>query len=151
MENLRSICFIGLVLCLLAACSSTETIEHIEVFVINTSEQNNAGFFGTTGYKKVNAITLIEDGKHHIKTDIKAIEDFYDINGAYLKTEIIQSKHQRSKVTLAEDGEDIKQELGQPSTILIPDDHLQDFRLDDLTDNEKEKVRKHVLSLIKDL
>ncbi len=137
-----------LLLCILliSACSSAEKIQHIEVFVTKTTE--------TTGYKKVNAITSIEDGKNYIKTDIKAVEDFYDADGTYIKTKIIHSYFNKSKVTRAEEGEERKEELHKPSTILLPDDvldqdpNIEHFNLDNMTKEEKEKVKEHVLSFM---
>ncbi|WP_438313631.1 hypothetical protein [Sporosarcina sp. FA9] len=131
-----------------SACSNVEKVQHIEVFVTETSEQNNEVFFESTGYKKVNSITSIEEGKNHIKTDIKAIEDFYDTKGNYIRTEIIHSSFNKSNVTQAEDGENRKEELQEPSTILIPDKNFEQFKLDNMTNEEKEKVKEHVLSFM---
>lgn len=133
---------------LLSACSTAEKYQHIEVFVIETSEQNNEGYFEKTGYKKINSITTIEEGKNHIKTDIKAIEDFYDIDGKYIKTEILHYTYEKSKVTLVEKGEDKKVELQEPSTILIPETNVEYFQLENMTDEVKEKVKEHVLSFM---
>ena len=130
------------------ACSNVEVTQHIEVFVTETSEENEEGFFEKTGYKKVNSITTIEESENHIKTDIKAIEDYYDREKNYLYTKIIHSTFTKSNTTLNEDGKDLKKELQQPSTIMIPDDHLEGFQLDHLTDEEKEKVKEHVLSFM---
>ncbi|MEC1716266.1 hypothetical protein [Schinkia azotoformans] len=133
---------------LLSACSNVEKVQHIEVFVTETSEQNDEGFFETTGYKKVNSITSIEEGKNHIKTDIKAIEDFYDTEGNYLRTEIIHSSFNKSNVTQAEDGENRKEELQEPSTVLIPNENIEQFKLDNVSKEDKEKVKEHVLSFM---
>ncbi|MGO4889550.1 hypothetical protein ACJ2A9_17530 [Anaerobacillus sp. MEB173] len=133
---------------LLSACNNTEKYQHIEVFVTQTSEQNDESLYETTGFKKVNAITTIEEGKNHIATDIKAIEDFYDVDGRYIKTEIVHSEFNRSKVTNAEDGDEHKKELQEPTTILIPDETIEHFQLENMTEEEKEKVKNHVLSFI---
>ncbi|UVI29230.1 hypothetical protein [Paenibacillus spongiae] len=144
---LMKVCFTFTIF-LLSACSNMGKIQHIEVFVAEISERNDEGFFVTTGYKKVNAITTIEEGKNHIKTDIKAIEDFYNIEGNYIKTEIIHSNFSKSNVTLAEDGDSRKEVLQEPSTILIPDDKIEHFQLENMTEEEKEKVKVHVLSFM---
>ncbi len=133
---------------LLSACTNTEKFEHIEVFAIETLEQNEEGFFETTGFKKVNAITTNEEGKNHIASDVKAITDFYDIDGNYIKTEIKHSKVNRSKVTNTEAGDERKKELKEPSTILIPNENIDHFRLEHMTEDEKEKVKNHVLSFM---
>lgn len=152
---MRNKCLVGklITLCiisiyLLSACSNTEKYQHIEVFAIETSEQNNEGFFEKTGYKQINVITTIEEGKNHVKTDIKAVEDFYDIDGKYIKTEILHYTYEKSKVTLVEKCEDKKVELQEPSTILIPETNIDYFQLDNMTDEEKEKVKEHVLSFM---
>ncbi len=132
----------------LNACSSVEKIQHIEVFVAETSEQDDEGFFVTTGYKKVNSITSIEEGKHYIKTDIKSIEDFYDKEGNYLRTEIIHSTFNKSYVTQKEDAESLKEEIQKPSAILIPDENIELFKLDVKTKEVEEKVKEHVLSFM---
>ncbi|MGD7052806.1 hypothetical protein [Sutcliffiella horikoshii] len=133
---------------LLNACSKVEEVQHISVFVSETSEQDDEGFFVTTGYKKVNSITIIEESKHHVKTVIKSIEDFYDIEGNYLKTEIIHSTFNKSYVTQKEDAESLKEEIQKPSTILIPDENIELFKLDNKTKEVEEKVKEHVLSFM---
>ncbi|WP_404430918.1 hypothetical protein [Sutcliffiella horikoshii] len=133
---------------LLNACSKVEEVQHISVFVSETSEQDDEGFFVTTGYKKVNSITSIEESKHHVKTVIKSIEDFYDIEGNYLRTEIIHSTFNKSYVTQKEDAESLKEEIQKPSTILIPDENIELFKLDNKTKDVEEKVKEHVLSFM---
>ncbi|MBP3953517.1 hypothetical protein [Bacillus suaedae] len=73
---------------LLGACSSTESVQHIEVFITPTFTEQDNSISEVSGYKKVNSITTIEEGKNHLKTDQKQVEDFYDLDGQYLKTEI---------------------------------------------------------------
>jgi hypothetical protein len=124
---------------LLNACNNVETIQHIEVFVVETSQQ---------GFKKVNAITSIEEGKNYMKTDIKAIEDFYDMEGNYIKTEIIHSTGNKTYVSPAIEGDTRKEELQEPSTILIPDEVIKSFKIDNLTKDEEVKVKKHILSFM---
>lgn len=150
-KTLIQICLYTLTIFLLNACDNVEKVEHIEVFIVETSEQNKEGLFEKTGYKKVNSITTIEEGKNYIETDIKAVEDFYDIDGNYLKTEIIHSTFNKSNVTQEEAGEDRKEEIHNPSTILIPTDYLEHFQLKNMTREEEEKVKEHVLSFVKRL
>lgn len=132
----------------LVACGNVEKTEHIEVYVIEILEENDEGFSEIAGYKKVNAITIIEASENHVETDIKAIEDFYDTEGNYIRTEIIHSKFDKSHVTKAEDSEERKEEIQAPSTILIPDENIEYFQFDDMTEDEKEKVKDHVLSFM---
>lgn len=133
---------------ILGACGNVEKTQHIEVYVIEILEENDEGFSERTGYKKVNAITNTETSENHVETDIKAIEDFYDTEGNYIRTEIIHSKFDKSHITKAEDGKERKEEIQEPSTILTPDESIEHFRLEDMTTEEKEKVKEHVLSFM---
>ncbi|WP_033542745.1 hypothetical protein [Planococcus sp. CAU13] len=133
---------------ILGACGNVENIQHVEVFVIETLEENDEGISEITGYKKVNAITYTETSENHVETDIKAIEDFYDTEGNYIRTEIIHSTFDKSHITKAEDGEDRKEEIQEPSTILIPDESMEQFKFYDMTKEEEEKVKEHVLSFM---
>jgi hypothetical protein len=146
--KILKICLVTFVIFVLSACSNVEKIQHVEVFITETSEKNVDGFFITNGYKKVNAITTLEEGKNLIKTDIKAIEDFYDKEGNYIKTEIIHSNYYKSKVTLSEKGDNRKESLQKPSTILMPDGVTKHFKLENMTEKEKEQVKGHVLSFM---
>ncbi|CAG7651112.1 hypothetical protein ACFQI7_21390 [Paenibacillus allorhizosphaerae] len=136
---LVKICLFMFTLPLISACSQTEKYETIEVFAIETLDdnQNDKGFFERTGYKIVNAITTIEEGKTHMKSDIKSIEDFYDIRGNYLQTEIIHSYSNKSKLLLTEEGNTLKETIQEPSTILIAPDYAKNIKLNNMTQEEK--------------
>jgi len=144
-RNLLMTTLLMLTVLLLSACT-TERFQHIEVFVAETSEQNEDGFYEPTGYKKINAITTVEEGEHHVATDVKAIEDFFDTDGNYIRTEIIHSAFSRSKVTNTEDGDEHKKVLQEPATILIPAEARDPFHLEKMTEEERERVKQHVLS-----
>lgn len=144
---------------LLSACGNVEKTQNIEVFFIETSEKSDEGLFGTTGYMKVNAISSIEEGKNYTKTDIKSIEDFYDTKGNYIETEITHSASTISKVTQVLNNKDRKKKLQEPSTILISDEDVENYKIKNteiesvaleytLTEEEKEKVKEHVLSFM---
>ncbi len=111
-------------------------------------EKNNEDMFETSGYKKVNAITYtgeINEVQKQGENDIKSIEDFYDVEGNYVKTEI-------THVTFnGESEEEHKGEIQEPSTILISDEDIEDFELDNLSEEEQEKVKEHVLSIVEGL
>lgn len=150
-KNAIKIVFVSCVIFLLNACGNVEKVEHIEVYMAETMEQNDKGFHEITGYKKVNAITTIEDSKNYVKTDIKAIEDFYDTAGKYIKTEIIHSTFNKYHITLVEEGENRREELQEQSTMLLPKDSWGNFQLDNLTKQQEEKVKEHVLSFMDQL
>jgi len=133
---------------LLIACSNTVRVEHIEVFTTELSEKNEDGFYEETGYKKVNSITAHAENKNYIKTEIKMIEDFYDLAGNYIKSEITHTKFSKSHIMMTEDGDNQNKELQEPSTIMIPDEDIKQFRSGDLTDDEKKQVKQHVLSFM---
>lgn len=133
---------------LLSACGNVEKIQNIEVFCIETA-----------GYMKVNAISSIEEGKNYIKTDIKSIEDFYDREGNYIETEITHSTSTISKVTQVLNDKNRKKKLQKPSTILISDEDVENYKLENseiesmaleytLTEEERDKVKEHVLSFM---
>lgn len=133
---------------LISACNKLEKYEHIEVYVTEIVDKNDEDVFETIGYKKVNAITNTEEVNEVLqqgKNEIKSIEDFYDLEGNYIKTVIIHSTFNGVS------GEEHKEEIQEPSTILISDVDLEDFELDDLSEEEQEKVKEHVLSVVDDL
>ncbi|WP_248512790.1 hypothetical protein [Sporosarcina sp. NCCP-2222] len=146
---------------LLFGCSKVERIQHIEAFFTETSEERENGLFEKNGYVRVNAITTNEEGKNYIKTDSKTIEDFYDLQGDYLNTEVKHVTTTTSKVTQTGNTKIRNKKLHQPSTILITDEDVKNFQaentmviehfsLDPMTDEEKEAVKGHVLSITKD-
>ncbi|MCG7337518.1 hypothetical protein MHZ95_19855 [Sporosarcina sp. ACRSM] len=140
----------SLILCilLLSACVNVEKVQHIEAFVTEVLEENDEGFFVRTGYQKVNAITSIEESKNHIKTDVKSINDFYDTEWNYIRTEIIHSNFKKSHITQAGGGEKRKEEINEPSTILIPDGDVEYHNSINMTEEERERVKEHVLSFM---
>lgn len=134
---------------LLFACGHVEKIEHVEVFIVETFGENKvgpgSGFFEITGYQKVNAITKMQEGKNYLKADIKSIEDFYDTEGNYINTEIKHSYHTISYVTDVIHGDNLKEEVQKPTTILLPNNKQDSFSLINMTEEEKEQVKNHVL------
>ncbi|SFM48571.1 hypothetical protein SAMN03159341_13730 [Paenibacillus sp. 1_12] len=150
---LVKMCLFMFTFLLICACGQAEKYETIEVFVIETLDdnQNDKGMFETTGYKVVNAITIIEEGKTHIKSDVKSIEDFYDREGNYIQTEIIHSYANKSKMLLTEEGNTLKEELQEPSTILITPDYTKNYKLQNMTQEEKARVKEHVLAFMEKL
>ncbi|MFJ5771574.1 hypothetical protein [Psychrobacillus sp. NPDC093180] len=129
---------------LLFACSNTEKYEHVNVYVVETWGEN-------AGYKKVNDLTNVEEGKNYITVNTRSIEDFYDKDGNNKRTEIISSDYTSSNITNVGQGEDLKEVLPKPSTILISEDKNEPFKLDDMTEEEKERVKKHILSYTNNL
>ncbi|WP_102716500.1 hypothetical protein [Paenibacillus castaneae] len=139
---------ISVVLIFLSACSTAEKYEHIEAFIIETLDPNEEGIHGKTGFKKVNAITITVEGKDYIKSDVKTIEDYYDLVGNFIKSEIKHSTYSKSYITMQEDGGTREKELQEPLTILIPDDNVESVRSFTLTEEEKRQVKEHVKRLV---
>lgn len=144
------ISLISAALVLLSACSDAEKYEHIEAYMIETLDPNpnEEGVYVRTGYMKSNAITIIVEGKNFIKTDVKSIEDYYDLSGKFIKSEIKRSTESKSHVTLHEDGDSQKEERQEPSTILIPDQNFERHGSIPLTEEEKLQVKEHVNSFV---
>jgi hypothetical protein len=140
---------LGLAFILISGCSASEKVEHIEAFTTVTDEENEEGLFVITGYKKVNAISNIVQGKGYIKSDVKTIEDSYDLEGNFIKSEFKHSSGSKSSVTMHDDGDSRKKELKSPSTILIPDGHDEGAHSISLSEEEKKQVKEHVLSYLK--
>ncbi|MCG3088357.1 hypothetical protein [Sporosarcina cyprini] len=156
------IVFLLLSIFLLVGCSEVERIQHIEAFFTETSEEGKNGLFEKNGYVRVNAITTSEEGKNYIKSDSKTIEDFYDLQGNYLNTEVKHVTTTTSKVTQTGNTKIRDKQLQHPSTILITDKDVENFQAQNtmvleyfsltssMTDEEKEAVKEHVMSLTKD-
>lgn len=143
-------CLLMLTCLLISACGQFEKYETVEVYMIETFEdnQNDEGIFETTGYVIGNSITIVKEGKSNINSDVKSIEDFYDVDGNYLRTEISHSNAKKSKMLLTEEGKNLKEELQEPSTILITVQNAKNFNSNDMTSEEKTLVREHVLAMI---
>jgi len=112
---------LGMVGMLMTSCGSTEVIRHYEVFMSDSMERNEEGDFETTGYSKANAITTTESRKGLLRTDVKMIEDFYDLEGHYIKTEISHTRSHMSDISVTDGGFRLKKELQEPATIFIPE------------------------------
>lgn len=148
-RNVIKLCVFTFTIILLSACGDAEKVQHIEVFVTDTLEQNAEGLYEPTGYKKVNAITTINVSKNYTRTEVKSVEDLYNREGKYIKTQVVHSQSYKSKVLDTDDGFNRKEELQEPSTLLIPDEDHEHFRSDNLSEDELNQVERHVQSLMK--
>lgn len=151
--RVAKICLFMFTFLLISACSQAEKYETIEVYALETLQdiQNDQGLYVKTGYKIVNAITTVEESKTHLKSDMKSIEDYYDQNGMYIQTEIIHTYANKSKLLLTEEGNTQKAKLQEPSTILISPNHANNFKLNDMSQEEKNQVKEHVLAYMEKL
>ena len=84
-----------------------------------TSVENEEGVTEPNGYKKVNSITTVEEGDDYRKTDIKSVEDYFDVQGYYVKTEITHTNYHKSLKTNIEESDQSKEIIRKPSTILF--------------------------------
>ncbi len=86
-----------------------------------------------------------EDRNKYKNLELIYIEDYYDNGGNYIKTVFVDSKLEKSMVTLVEKFDDTIVELQGPLTILIPDNRIS-FNLNKMNRKEKRKVKEHILS-----
>ena len=139
---------------LISACSQSEKYETIEVYAIETFDdnQNDKGLYEQTGYKIVNAMTTIKEGETYINSEIVSIEDFYDMEGNYIQTNIIHTNSNKSYLLHTEEGNTHKETIHEPSTILItPDNVKNNFKLIKITQEEKALVKEHLLAFMEKL
>gem|GEM_PF-4735541 len=64
-----------------------------------------------------------------------------------MKTEAIYSKAYQSNLSFTDEGFENREELVKPSTILIPDDKWERFKMQDLTEEQQSAVEEHVRAL----
>ncbi|RJE87041.1 hypothetical protein D3P07_17885 [Paenibacillus sp. 1011MAR3C5] len=140
---------LGLIMALMSSCGSMDVVRHIEVFVHESMEVNEEGDYEVTGHIKANAITTSEESKNLLRTDVKMIEDYYDSDGNFIKSEVSHSRSHKSDISITDGGFSHKKELQEPSTIFIPEEGYEQFRMKDMSDEEKEIVKEHVLSYMK--
>jgi hypothetical protein len=68
-----------------ASAEEAKTLKTVETFEVKelSKEVNEKGQYEEIGFKKVNSITEVSEGKNFIKTKITAVEDFYNQNGEF--------------------------------------------------------------------
>ncbi|MFC6333055.1 hypothetical protein ACFP56_10505 [Paenibacillus septentrionalis] len=121
--------------------------ETIESFSTRELEMNNDGLYEPVGYTKVNSITYIKENKHIIITHVRAVEDYYDLNDNYNKTVVVDSFYEKLKINHYVTSYDKKYEVAGPLTIHTPD-HDDLFSSVDLTSNESEDIKNHILKIL---
>lgn len=121
--------------------------ETIESFTVEESELNSEGIYVPIGYKKVNAITYVKDNKHVIKTHVRTIEDFYDLEENFVKTIITNSYYEKLKINHSETSYNKNHEVSGPLTIHAPDKNDKSS-IAKLNSEELEEVRNHVVTII---
>lgn len=102
------------------------------------------GDFQESGHKKVNAITLYRETEQTKMVRVRAIEDYYDLDGRYVNTVVYDNSHKENKMLLTTDTDELKAEYNRPLTIHLPDDVI-DFTSDQLTEAQLEEIKTHVL------
>jgi hypothetical protein len=140
---------VWMVLVLCSCQSEGEKVEHVEAFIAENIIMNADGFYVSAGYIKVNSITNYEDNRGATQSRIRAIEDYYDSDGSFIRTKVYDQRHKRLKNLQTEDTNNLEQELDQPLTIHIPDD--QTWKSVQLTDEQKDEVKAHVMKHTKNL
>ncbi|MHA6484154.1 hypothetical protein ACX1C1_19870 [Paenibacillus sp. strain BS8-2] len=117
--------------------------ETVEGFIIEESD-------GTSSYKKVNAITYVKENKHVLIFRIRIIEDYYDASGTFVKTEIMHSYSEKSKMLMTNDRDEKRVEVNGPATINLPDDTAY-YSNSKLNDKQREEIREHVMQVTGEL
>lgn len=117
--------------------------ETVEGFILETLD-------GTDGYKKVNSITNMKENKHVLAARVRVIEDYYDSNGDYIKTEILHTFSKKNKMLQTIDGDDTREEVSGPLTIHLPDG-VSSYSTSKLNEQQLEEIKKLVLEITKDL
>ncbi|MFS0577387.1 hypothetical protein AB1K83_17370 [Sporosarcina sp. 179-K 3D1 HS] len=140
--------FLLISLLLLGACSKNEVFEHIEVFSIETMDESEDPVIPYTlsGHKNTNSITYTREWRDKVKFEVSAIEDYYDTDGNYIKTVVFHSSGEHKKLHNQISGDKEEEELNEPSTILLSPEYKQTSL--ELTEEEKERVKRHVESYV---
>lgn len=100
-----------------------------------------------SGYKKVNSVSYIKEWNDKVKAETSEIEDYFDLNGEYIKTTVTYSHGEHRKLHNTMHGEKKPMELYEPTTIMLPDDFTQNFTKI-LTEQEKDQLKKHVFEYV---
>lgn len=137
------ICILWIVLALCSCRNGGERVEHIEAFIVEDMMITADGLYMPSGYKKVNSITNHEDNQGATLSRVRAIEDYYDSEGRFIKTRVYDQSHKRWKNIPNEDASSQEKELETPLTIHIPDDHA--WTPVQLTDQQKDEIKAHVI------
>jgi len=137
------ICILWIVLALCSCQNGEEPVEHIEAFIVEDVMITADGLNMPSGYKKVNSITNHEDNQGATLSRVRAIEDYYDSEGKFVKTRVYDQSHKRWKNIPNEDSSSQEKELETPLTIHIPDNHS--WTPVQLSDQQKDEIKAHVI------
>lgn len=141
---------IMIVISLLIGCTSKEKHETVEVYSIETMSDspNSDGMYSVIGHERVNAITIITESKNGLKSEVFIIKDYYDLGGDFMNSSIEYGQGSKDFVTehMTSDGD--KMQRDKPLTILTSELRDKSFSKIDLSDLEREQVRKHILDLV---
>ncbi|MGW8821003.1 hypothetical protein ACWGNU_02700 [Paenibacillus lautus] len=137
------ICILWIVLALCSCQNGGERVEHIEAFIVEDVMITADGLNMPSGYKKVNSITNHEDNQGATLSRVRAIEDYYDSGGKFVKTRVYDQSHKRWKNIPNEDSSSQEKELETPLTIHIPDNHS--WTPVELSDQQKDEIKAHVI------
>ena len=133
--------------------NNTENQRTIESFEIETFSEttNSEGINEISGSKKVNAITEINANEDSVSTIITSAEDYYDINGKFLKSLISVQKFNNDYVSGEATIEKSEKEISKPQTILNYSESkiVKEANDKKLTNENKLTIDKHLQKLIK--
>jgi hypothetical protein len=125
------------------------TVESFEMEVLST-EVNDENLYEVTGSKKVNSITEITEGSDFIKTKIISLEDFYDLEGEYIKT-VLKIEEFSNNFSNGKAKHKIKEkEFNQPKTIhtLSKKTKIKGAEIKDITEDEEKELENYLMNLV---
>ncbi len=131
-------------------------VEQIENYVIETysGEVNEENIFKKTGYKQVNSITEINKTSKYITTEVKIIEDYYDLNGTFLESIISIEEYHNNYFTGKAKVRSNKESINIPSTIYgkknIPTPNAKMVKYNGNL-AEEESIKKNIESIASDM
>ncbi|MFJ7935058.1 membrane lipoprotein lipid attachment site-containing protein [Sporosarcina sp. NPDC096371] len=147
---MRKLFFVLGMALLLASCSEAEVVEHVEAFTIETMSDtpDSSGLYVKVGYHRVNSVSFLKEWGDKVQGETSSIEDFYNLDGDYVSTRVTYSYGEALKRHNLLDGKNEYIELTEPTTILAPAMSSGVIETKSLSEEEKEKVKAHVLKYV---
>ena len=128
------------------AFEKKDPITRIESFSIEVLEENGEKFAEEFGYKNINSVSEIIENKKEVITKVSVIEDYYDVNGTYLKTIVKVEEGTLNLTTGKSTGKVREKVFQQPLTLYAYRDTVTV-----LTEEEREQVKNQVKAQVKKL
>lgn len=131
------------------ANENVEVTMHIESANIKEYELDDSNLYKETGYKKVNAITEIIEEGNRMTSKVSVIEDYFDSNGAYVKTLVRYDEFINNSTTGRGLAKSQEKEVHTPLTLFASDTEGPTELTNDEKDQIKALIDKHMKGLPK--